>query len=107
MQLLVNASTIITTQMPAEVHISDDCNIIGIDCIWQNMYCDSNFRVFRKWQYCDLDTLLSFIMSHVQREFYSILALNATKHTVVVTVACLKDLEELPEGWFNATEFQV
>lgn len=82
--------------MPTEVHIFDDCNSIGIDCIWQNMYCDSTFTLFRKWQHCDLDSLLLFIMSHVQRGFYSILVLNATKDTVVVTVACEKNSEELP-----------
>mgnify|MGYP005992427947 CR=1 len=86
-----------------EVHISDDCNIIGIDCIWQNMYCDTTFRLFRKWQYCDLDSLLVLIMSHVQKGFYTIEALNATKHTVVVTVVCLKNFEELPDGWHNVT----
>jgi hypothetical protein len=65
------------------------------------MYADSNFRIMRKWHNeCDLDTVLLFITDHVRQGLYSIVAITATKHMVVVTCACEKNWQELPDGWF-------
>lgn len=73
----------------------------GIDCIFHNIYAPSDFTTFRKWyDSCDADTLLMFIAEHVRQGLYSIIALSATKHMFVVTVACEKNFEDLPDGWF-------
>lgn len=75
-------------------------NITGIDCIWHNLYGESNFTTIRKWyENCDLNELLLFISDHVRRNLYKVVAICATKHMVVLTCACEKDIEELPDGW--------
>ncbi|KAH8175968.1 hypothetical protein LIA77_04386 [Sarocladium implicatum] len=84
-----------------EFYISDqNFKVKGIDCIFHNMYAHSNFTTFRKWyDDCDADALLLLIANHVRQSLYSIIALNATKHMFVVTVACEKNWEDLPDGW--------
>lgn len=85
-----------------EVDLSDPSfKVTGIDCIWHNMYAPSNFKTLRKWfPDCDADTLLLFVADHVRQGLYSIVALSATKHMFVVTVACEKNSEDLPDDWF-------
>lgn len=85
-----------------EISISDpNVNITGIECIWHNVYEDSDFRTMRKW-YDDGDTnaLLLFVANHVRQNLYTIVAICATKHMFVITCACEKNSADLPDGWF-------
>jgi hypothetical protein len=84
------------------VSIADpNVNVTGNDCIWHNMYADSDFRTLRKWFECDADEMLLKIAGHVRDGLYSLISLNASKHSFVVVCACSKNLEGLPEGWFE------
>ncbi|KAL2209811.1 hypothetical protein CC79DRAFT_1330263 [Sarocladium strictum] len=85
-----------------EICISDqDFNIIGFDCIWHNMDCDSDFTVFRSWYYIEMDKFLVLIADRLRHKVFTVLSLNATKHMVVITIATKKNSAELLEKWFD------
>ncbi|KAK5991542.1 hypothetical protein PT974_09826 [Cladobotryum mycophilum] len=79
-----------------------DCvhDIRGVDCIWHNMYADSTFKTFR-WTpgSVDIDTMIIKVARHVEQGLYSIISLNASKHSLTVFCVCEKNWEDLPEGW--------
>ena len=84
------------------IFVSDaDVNIVGIDCIWHNMDTRSDFRVFRKWYFCDLGHLLVFIADRVRHKIFEPLSVNATKNMVVVTIACQKSGKEMFDKWLD------
>jgi len=82
--------------------ISDtDIDIIGLDCIWHNMDCRSDFSVYRKWYYCEMGHLLVFIADRVRHKIFEVLSVNATKHMVVITMATQKSQKEMLEKWLD------
>ena len=87
---------------PRIIEINDGVhNVRGVDCIWHNMYADSTFTTFR-WipGDVDIDTMIVRVARHVKQGIYSIISLNASKHSLTVVCVCEKNWEDLPRGWY-------
>lgn len=88
---------------PFQIDISDpSVRVVGIDAIWHNMDAsDGAFITFRKWFQDDLDTMVARVNGHVQQGLYSLIAITASKHSVVVICASKLALEDFPDGAFK------
>ena len=77
--------------------------VVGMDCIWHNMSVTSDraFTNFRKWFQQDVDAMMTRVAGHVQTGLYSLVAVNASKHSFVVI--CISDLalEDFPDDAFE------
>ncbi|KAK3048343.1 hypothetical protein LTR09_010336 [Extremus antarcticus] len=89
---------------PLQVDISDpSVRVTGIDAIWHNIDATSAdaFTTFRKWFQDDLDTMVARVNGHVQQGLYSQIAINASKHSIVVICASKLALKDFPDGAFE------
>lgn len=83
--------------------VTEAYEIYGVDAIWHNQYLgsQSDFLGLRRCFYCDIDALLLKVAGHVQQGLYSIISLNATKHSLVVVCGCTKMREDMPDDMFH------
>jgi hypothetical protein len=83
----------------SEINIGDPTvQAVGMDCIWQNMDTSNadSFTTLRKWIDDDVDAVVVRIARHVQNGLYRLVALQVSRHSLVVVCLCDKSLEEFP-----------
>jgi hypothetical protein len=83
----------------SEINIGDPTvQAVGMDCIWQNMDTSNadSFTTLRKWIDDDVDAVVMRIAGHVQNGLYRLVALQVSRHSLVVVCLCDKSLEEFP-----------
>ena len=71
--------------------------IHGVDVIWHNVYAGekSDFSTFRQQRDEDINSLLQMVGRHLVRGLYSIVSLNASKHSLTITCICERMLDEV------------
>jgi hypothetical protein len=86
------------------IHVMDDeYEIRGVDAIWHNQYRgpESDFGIMRRQYDSDINFLLQLVASHVSQGLYTIISLNATKHSLVVVCGCQKMEADMPPDMFH------
>ena len=92
----------VATEM-LEVSVADpSVSVTGIDAIWHNMNCRSDFTAIRKWFAMSVDELYLKVGEHVRQGLYSIISINASKHSFMVICATTKDKNEFSEDCWTA-----
>jgi hypothetical protein len=83
--------------------MDDDYEIRGVDAIWHNQYRgpDSDFGGIRGNYDRDIDFMLQLVATHVAQGLYTIVSVNATKHSLVVICNCLKMRKNMPSDMFD------
>lgn len=61
---------------------------------------DHAFVTFRKWFSLDLDAMMLRVTEHVQAGYYSLIAVNASKHSLVVICGSDLAIVDFPDGAF-------
>ena len=100
-QKMKHSASILTVLKVSEINIGDPAvQTVGMDCIWQNIdTTNANaFTTLRKWMNDDVDGIVARIARHVQSGFYRLVALQVSKHSLVVICMCDKPFEEFPAG---------
>lgn len=67
--------------------------VTGIDFIIHNMDCGSSLTTFRKWFSCDVNELYLKVGDHVRQGLYTIISINASKHSFMIICATSKNQE--------------
>jgi hypothetical protein len=83
----------------SETNIGDlTVQAVGMDCIWQNIDTThaNTFTTLRKWIHEDVDAIIMRIAGHVQNGLYRLVAVQVSKHSLVVVCMYDKPLEEFP-----------
>lgn len=77
--------------------------IYGVDVIWHNVYAgdDSDWSTMRKAYESEIDQMIQMVGKHVAQGLYSIISLNATKHSLTVNCACEKMKSEVLDAMFS------
>lgn len=71
--------------------------------IWHNIYLGdaSDWTTFRKQYDSDINQLIQMVGQHLAQGLYSIVSLNATKHSLTVVCACEKMKDEVLSSLFS------
>lgn len=89
---------------PSKVDIGDPAyEVHGVDVIWHNMNVENEnaFQTFRHWSQDSIDQLLIRVAGHLQAGHYSVISLNASKHSLVVICASVLTNAELVDIVFE------
>lgn len=78
-------------------------DIYGVDVIWHNVYAgdDTDWSTLRKQYDSDIDLLIQMVGQHLAQGLYTIVSLNATKHSLTVNCICEKMTSEVLKSLFS------
>jgi hypothetical protein len=69
-----------------------------VDIIWQNLYAESDFSVYRKQSTGPVERILVDLAKVIEAGVMEqVISVCATKHTVSITVACTKQWEDVKD----------
>lgn len=83
--------------------MDDNYEIPGVDAIWHNQYRGpkSDFGGLRGRYDRDINFMIQLVAGHVAQGLYTILSLNATKHSLVVVCICEQMRADMPTDMFD------
>lgn len=72
-------------------------DIYGVDVIWNNVYAGpkSDWSTIRKQYESNIDQMVQLVGQHLAKGLYSLISMNATKHSLTVLCTCEKMNDEV------------